>query len=186
MPTHVIENDFSDERGTLLAFLEAQRGGLRRALLGLSDEQAARRPSASGLSLSGLLKHVAETELTWVENAKEAQNSIQRDESNWHLGFQLEGAETVESVLAFWDKVAAETEAYVRSVPDLDVTFPLPAAPWFPSNTRHSVRWLLLHLIEETGRHAGHADIIRESLDGKTAFELVAAEAQGEGKGAAG
>ncbi len=190
MPTHVMENDFSDERGTLLAFLEAQRGGVRRALIGLSDEQAAQRPSASGLSLSGLLKHVAEVELTWLENAQEAQNSIKRDESTWHLSFQLEGAETVESMLAFWDEVAAGTEAYVRSVPDLDVTFPLPAAPWFPPNTRHSVRWLLLHLIEETARHAGHADIVRESLDGKTAFELVAAEAQagadGEGGGAAG
>ncbi|MEV0276817.1 DinB family protein [Streptomyces sp. NPDC050610] len=183
MPTHVIENDVTDELGTLLAFLEAQRGGVRRALIGLSDEQAAQRPSAGELSLSGLLKHVAETELTWVENAKQVENSIKRDESTWHLSFQLEGAETVESMLAFWDEVAAGTEAYVRSLPGLDATFPLPAAPWFPPNARHSARWLLLHLIEETARHAGHADIVRESIDGKTAFELVAEEARGAGGG---
>ncbi|WFB08163.1 DinB family protein [Streptomyces sp. LX-29] len=173
MPTHVIETNPADERGTLLAFLEAQRGGVRRALLGLGDEQARQKPSASRLSLAGLLKHVAETELDWVETARRVPHSIRRDETTWHLAFQLEDGESVASVLAFWDAVARQTEEYVRSVPSLEDTFPLPDAPWFPQGDRVSVRWLLLHLIEEVGRHAGHADIIRESLDGRTAFELV-------------
>jgi uncharacterized damage-inducible protein DinB len=176
MVTHVRAEAQGDERGALLSFLAEQRGGIRRALLGLTDEQASSRPSASELSLGGLLKHVAEVEQTWVARAKGEPPAVKRDESNWHECFQLAEGETVESQLAYWEKVAVETEAHVRSVPSLDDTFPLPNDPWFPPDERVSVRWLVLHLIRETARHAGHADIIRESLDGATAFELVAKE----------
>ncbi|MFK8848184.1 DinB family protein [Streptomyces sp. Ac-502] len=181
MPTHVPAEAHGDERGALLAFLEAQRGGLRRSVLGLTDEQAARKPSASELSLSGLIKHVAEVEQGWVETAQEKPHSIERDMNTWHLSFQLEGEETVESTLAFWDEVARKTEEFVRALPDLNATFPLPEAPWYPPNAVQSMRWLLLHLIEETARHAGHADVIRESLDGKTAFTLVDEERTAQG-----
>ncbi|UQA93956.1 DinB family protein [Streptomyces halobius] len=173
MPTHVPAEAHGDERGALLSFLEAQRGGLRRAVLGLTDEQTTQRPSAGELSLSGLIKHVAEVEQGWVETARELPCSIERNPDNWQEGFRLQDGETLAGVLAFWDKVARVTEEFTRSVPSLDDTFPLPEAPWFPPNSRQSMRWLLLHLIEETARHAGHADIIRESLDGKTAFALV-------------
>ncbi|MFE9123295.1 DinB family protein [Streptomyces sp. NPDC007172] len=174
MVTHVPSETYGDERGALINFVEAQRGGLRRALIGLTDEQAASRPSASGLSLSGLVKHVAETELNWLRMAQQRPNDKQRDQSNWHESFVLIGDETVEGMLAFWAEVAVETEEFIREVPSLDDTFPLPEAPWFPKDGRVSMRWLMMHLVEEMARHAGHADIIRESLDGKTAFELVA------------
>ncbi|KIZ19714.1 DinB family protein [Streptomyces natalensis] len=173
MPTHVPSEAHGDERGALLAFLEAQRGGLRRAVLGLTEEQVTKRPSASELSLGGLVKHVAQVEQGWVEKAQQRPPSIERNEDNWHLSFQLEDGETLAGMLEFWDVVSRRTEDFIRSVPSLDDTFPLPEAPWFPPNTRHSMRWLMLHLIEETARHAGHADIIRESLDGRTAFALV-------------
>jgi len=176
MVTHVRAEARADERGALLSFLAEQRGGIRRALLGLTDEQAAGRPSASELSLAGLLKHVAEVEQGWIARAKGEPPAIKRDETNWHETFQPANGETVESQLAYWEKVAAETEAFVRAVPSLDDTFPLPNEPWFPPDEEVSVRWLVLHLIRETARHAGHADIIRESLDGATAFELVAKE----------
>ncbi|CAL9515067.1 DinB family protein [Streptomyces sp. enrichment culture] len=176
MPTHVSAEAHGDERGALLAFVEAQRGGVRRALLGLTDEQAARTPSASELSLSGLLKHVAEVELTWLRMAQQKPNERARTEDTWAEGFRLGEGETVAETLAFWDGVARETEEFIRSVPSLDDTFPLPRAPWFPEDGRVSMRWLMLHLVEEIARHAGHADIIRESLDGRTAFELVAEE----------
>ncbi|MEU9102571.1 DinB family protein [Streptomyces sp. NPDC048361] len=175
MVTHVPSEAHGDERGALLHFVEAQRGALRRSVIGLTDEQAATRPSASELSLSGLLKHNAECELNWLRMAQQRPNEKQRDQSNWHESFQLTGDETVEGILAFWDEVALETEEFVRKVPSLDDTFPLPPAPWFPKDGRVSMRWLMMHLVEEFARHAGHADIIRESLDGKTAFELVAA-----------
>ncbi|MET9444260.1 DinB family protein [Streptomyces sp. NPDC006610] len=181
MVTHVSAEGTQDERGALLAFLEAERGGIRRALLGLTDEQASSRPSVSELSLSGLLKHVAEVEQGWVARARGEEPAVRRDQSNWDENFRLTGDETVASQLAYWEKVAAETEAFLRSVPSLDDTFALPDAPWFPDE-RVSMRWLALHLIRETARHAGHADIIRESLDGATAFELVARE-QGASQG---
>jgi uncharacterized damage-inducible protein DinB len=179
MVTHVRAEALGDERGALLSFLAEQRGGVRRALLGLTAEQAASRPSASELSLGGLLKHVVETEQGWVARAKGEAPAVKRDESNWHECFLLADGESVEQQLAYGERVAAETEAYVRSVPSLDDTFPLPDEPWFPPDEAVSVRWLMLHLIRETARHAGHADIIRESLDGRTAFELVAREQAG-------
>ncbi|MCC2274616.1 DinB family protein [Streptomyces sp. ET3-23] len=173
MPTLVTEPDVSDERGTLLAFLEAQRGGIRRALLGLTEEQARQKPSASELSLGGLLKHVVEVEHNWLRMAQQLPPEVQRDESSWPDSFRLVEGETVAGRLAHWEKVQAEVEEYIRGLPGLEQTFPLPERPWFPPQTRVSMRWLLLHLIEEMARHAGHADVIRESLDGKTAFELV-------------
>ncbi|MGW0563372.1 DinB family protein [Streptomyces sp. NPDC003016] len=176
MVVHVNPEARDDERGALLAFLDAERGGIRRALLGLTDEQAATRPSASERSLSGLLKHVSETEQAWLARAKQVAPEIQRSEENWHESFRLTGDETVESRLAYWEKAARQTEEFIRSVPSLDDTFPLPDEPWFPGGQRVSMRWLLLRLITEMSRHAGHADIIRESLDGRTAFELVALE----------
>ncbi|MGW5659760.1 DinB family protein [Streptomyces sp. NPDC003758] len=174
MVTHVRAEAQGDERGALLSFVEEQRGGIRRAVLGLTEEQARTRPSASELSLGGLLKHVVEVEQTWIARAKGEPPAVKRDESNWHECFQLLDGETVASQLAYWEEVAAGTEAFIRAVPSLDDTFPLPNDPWFPPDERVSMRWVMLHLIRETARHAGHADILRESLDGKTAFELVA------------
>ncbi|MFF0203135.1 DinB family protein [Streptomyces sp. NPDC005017] len=179
MVTHVRAEQPGDERGALLSFLAEQRGGIRRSVLGLTDEQASSRPSASELSLAGLVKHVAEVEQGWVARAKGEQPAVRRDETNWHENFRLTGDETLQGQLDLWEKVAAETEAFVRSVPSMDDTFALPDEPWFPPDERVSMRWLVLHLIRETARHAGHADIVRESLDGRTAFELVAEEQGG-------
>ncbi|MFV0134519.1 DinB family protein [Streptomyces sp. HMX87] len=176
MVTHVGAEAHGDERGALLAFLAEQRGGIRRSVLGLTDEQASSRPSASELSLGGLIKHVAEVEQGWLARAKQEPPAVHRDESNWDETFRLVGDETVSGQLAYWEKVAAETEEFIRAVPSLDDTFPLPNDPWFPPDGRVSMRWLCLHLIRETARHAGHADIIRESLDGASAWDLVAKE----------
>ncbi|MEU6619609.1 DinB family protein [Streptomyces litmocidini] len=165
-----------DERGAFLNFVEAQRAALRRSLLGLTEEQAASRPSASELSLSGLVKHVAEVELNWLRLAQQRPNERQRTEETWGEAFRLVDGETIPDFVAFWEDVAKQTEEFVRSVPSLDDTFPLPPAPWFPKDGRVSVRWMLLHLVQEMGRHAGHADIVRESLDGKGSFDLIAEE----------
>ncbi|MDQ1009233.1 putative damage-inducible protein DinB [Streptomyces sp. V4I23] len=192
MVTHVPAEAHGDERGALLSFVEAQRGAIRRSVLGLTEEQAASRPSASELSLSGLLKHVAEMELNWLRMAQQKPGAPprrssggerQRSEETWGDSFRLVDGETIDATLTFWASVSKETAEFVRSVPSLDDTFPLPPAPWFPKDGRVSMRWLLLHLVEEIARHAGHADVIRESLDGKGAFDLVALE-QGGGPGA--
>ncbi|MET9320895.1 DinB family protein [Streptomyces sp. NPDC003038] len=156
-----------DERGTLLAFVEAQRTAIRESLLGLSEEQAASRPSVSELSLSGLLKHAAEVELGWLRMAQQRPNEHQRTEQTWEEGFRLAEGESIPALL---DGVAEQTAAFIAAVPSLDETFPLPPAPWFPENGKVSMRWMLLHLVEEFARHAGHADIVRESLDGTRAM----------------
>ncbi|WP_055568476.1 DinB family protein [Streptomyces atriruber] len=179
MVTHVSSEAHGDERGALIAFVEAQRGGIRRSVIGLTDEQAKARPSASELTLGGLVKHVAEMELNWLRMAQQKPNEKVRTQETWGDGFRLVADETLAGTLAFWDEVARETEEFIRGVPSLDDTFPLPEAPWFPKDGVVSMRWLMLHLVEEIGRHAGHADIVRESLDGKTAFELVALEQTG-------
>ncbi|MGW6705175.1 DinB family protein [Streptomyces sp. NPDC054956] len=158
-----------DERGTLLSFVEAQRVALREAAQGLTEEQAASRPSVSELSLSGLLKHAAQCERNWLRMAQQAPAAEGSAES-WSEAFRLVEGESVESVLALWDGIRRETEAFIASVPSLDDSFPLPPAPWFPQDAKVSMRWMLLHLVEEFARHAGHADIIRESIDGTKAM----------------
>ncbi|MFI1091912.1 DinB family protein [Streptomyces sp. NPDC020917] len=182
MPSLV--NAVANERESLLAFLEAQRGGLRRAVRGLSDEQAAARPSASAMSLGGLVKHAAHMEEHWVQQVlmgrgPKDDRSTEERTASWGDEFSLLPGETLDGVLAEFDRVARETEETVAALPDLEVVVALPEAPWFPKDAKRSARWILLHLVEEQARHAGHADIIRESLDGAVAFQLLAEE-QGE------
>lgn len=178
MPTLV--NAETDERDALLSFLDAQRGGLRRSVLGLTEEQARSTPSASSLSLAGLIRHAALCERGWI--AGTLLGGAQPDESDYADGFRPAEGETLEDCLRLYAEVAAETEKAVNGLPDLEYDVPLPEAPWFPAGSRRTARWILLHLIEEVARHAGHADIIRESLDGRTAFELVGL-AYGAGQG---
>ncbi|MEV5507600.1 DinB family protein [Streptomyces orinoci] len=175
MPTPVIEKDATDERGTLLAFIDGQRDGIRNAVFGLTEEQAASRPSASELSLSGLLKHAVDAEAGWIARAKRKEPEVidEAAMARWRDSFRLTGDETVAGVLARWEEVAAETERFVRSVANLEETFELPPVPWMPESRTVSIRWMLLHLVEELARHAGHADVIRESLDGKNEYELA-------------
>jgi hypothetical protein len=83
----------------------------------------------------------------------------------------------LEDVVAFSTDVANHTEKIVADLPDLGAPLPAtqPGVPWIPAGLVWSPRWVLLHLIEETARHAGHADIVRESLDGATCWTLMAA-----------
>ena len=97
--------------------------------------------------------------------------------SRYEEGFRLLPHETLADALAAYATVARNTEAVVRAILDLHQAVPVPkGVPWFPADVdAWTVRWVLLHLIEETARHAGHADIIRESIDGATMYALMAA-----------
>ena len=75
--------------------------------------------------------------------------------------------ETLADVLAGYAEVAERTDELVRTLPDLDVSHPLPEAPWFEPGAVRSARRVFLHIVAETAQHAGHADILRESLDGQ-------------------
>lgn len=172
----------TSERDGLLTFLEQQRDAVRIAVYGLTDEQAWSAPSASELSLAGLIKHLARTERRWIV-AVLAQRELpdlwparQGLSAFWQAftaDFQRHDGETLQDVLELYAEVAKETEEIVAGVDDLGYEVPIPQVlPFFPSSGTWSARWVLLHLIEETARHAGHADVIRESLDGMSAREL--------------
>lgn len=166
-----------DEREGLLAFLSQQRDALRYTAYGLTDEQASAAPSASALSVAGIIKHVAHTERGWMRVLL----GQEEDERDYHGEFHLLPGEGLDDALKLLDTVAAETEEIIAGL-DLDHRFKLPPAPWFPEDTELSARWVLFHLIEEVARHAGHADIVRESVDGRTFYALMA-EAEGWGDG---
>jgi uncharacterized damage-inducible protein DinB len=165
----------TDERELLLAYIAHLRDGVRYAAFGLTDEQARLTPTAGTLSIGGLIKHLAEMERGWLDLV--LQRERERSQQSYMEGFRLLPDETLAGVLATYEAVAKETEAAIRGIADLDQPVPVPkGVPWFPDDVdAWSVRWVLLHLIEETARHAGHADIIRESIDGATMYPLMAA-----------
>ncbi|MGY1437206.1 DinB family protein [Streptomyces reniochalinae] len=172
MPVVVRAESAGDERGALLAYLEAQRGGLRRALHGLTEEQARSTPAASALSVAGLLKHVTVVERGWLRTFRGVEAAEAEKQEEWENSFTPTETETAAELIAFSERVGAETEAAVRALDSLDETFVVPPAPW-DKGGEFSWRWGLLHLIEEFARHAGHADLVRETIDGKGAFDLV-------------
>jgi uncharacterized damage-inducible protein DinB len=161
------------ERTDLLAGLAAARHFLRFTVRDLTDEQARQRTTASELTLGGLIKHVAAIEHGWASFVLEGAAALgdfstmtEGDMARWADQFKLLPGETLAGVLDDYQKVARRTDDLVASLPDLNLAHPLPNAPWFPPGERRSARRVFLHIIAETAQHAGHADIIRESLDG--------------------
>jgi len=139
----------------------------------LTDEQATTRSTVSELTIGGLIKHVTVTERQWLDFARTGSSAMKdfdqmtADDYTRHAqAFALQPGETLAGVLADYEQVAAETTAFIESQPDLDVRHALPAAPWFEPGASWSVRRVLMHLIAEAAQHAGHADILRESIDG--------------------
>jgi len=157
------------ERDDLLESLAAHRGFLRHTVQGITDEQARQRLTVSELTLGGLIKHVAKTEEGWAKFIVDGPQTMAMTENSYaeHAdGFVLREDETLADVLADYEKIAQRTDELVRTV-DLDATQPLPEAPWFPPNATRSARRVFVHIVAETAQHAGHADIIRETIDGQ-------------------
>ncbi|GII00827.1 DinB family protein [Planobispora takensis] len=154
------------EHADLLQTLARHRGFLRQTVRGLTDEQAALRTTASELCLGGLIKHVAGTEAMWMRFAAGGAEAAESEPVDWEGRFRMAEGETLAGLLDAYEQVALATEKQVAQTPDLNLSHPLPQAPWFEPGARWSVRRVLLHIIAETAQHAGHADIIRESLDG--------------------
>ena len=161
------------ERADLLATLAQHRHFLRFTARDLTDEQARQRTTVSELTVGGLIKHVTAAERGWadfiVEGTSAMADSTAMTEDDWArraAGFRLLPSETLAGVLADYAEVARRTDALVTELPDLNAGHPPPKAPWFPPGARWSARRVFLHILAETAQHAGHADIIRESLDG--------------------
>jgi hypothetical protein len=166
----------TDEHDLLLGYVRQQREVLRLTAYGLTDDQA--RQAAvppSPLSVGGLIKHVTFTEAGWIDNVLERTRLA--NENDYADNFVMRPDETLDDILAASIAVGEETERVVRAIPDLGQRVPVPqGVPWYPQDLdAWSVRWVLMHLVSEIARHAGHADIVREAVDGGTAFPIMAA-----------
>lgn len=159
------------ERDDLLETLAKHRGFLRQTVKGISDADAARRTTVSELCLGGLIKHVSMVEKRWadfiVNGPRVMADGDRKAAMEAHAAtFRMLEGETVEQLLARYDEVSGRTDELVRTLPSLDASHPLPPAPWFPPGASWSARRVVLHVIAETAQHAGHADIVREAIDG--------------------
>jgi uncharacterized damage-inducible protein DinB len=162
------------ERADLLEALTKQRYFLRLTTQGMTEEQIRLRSTVSELALGTLIKHVTQVEKQWANFVVEGPSAMgnfteftPEQLQAWAAMFKLGDDETLESLLAEYDKVAARTDELVASLPDLDAAHPLPEAPWFQPGAKWSARRVLVHIVAETAQHSGHADIIREAIDGQ-------------------
>lgn len=155
------------ERADLLTTLQLHRGFLRFTTEGLDDEPARTRSTVSALTIGGLVKHVATTEERWMRFAVGGAAEMEREPVDWLDQHRMRPDETLTGLLDRYAAVATHTDQLITDLPDLDAAHPLPEAPWFEPGASWSVRRVVLHLIAETAQHAGHADIIRESIDGQ-------------------
>jgi hypothetical protein len=167
------------ERADILETLTKHRELFRFTVQGLTDERASTRSTASELTLAGLIKHVTQVEKRWADfivDGPADEPAVDWANIDWtnpppevlayRNAFTMVEGETLAGLLEDYTAVASATDDLVGSV-DLDETHLLPEAPWFTPGSSWTNRRVFLHVLAETTQHAGHADIIRESLDGQ-------------------
>ncbi|OCB34964.1 DinB family protein [Mycobacterium parascrofulaceum] len=173
----------ADERSALREYLAYHQGAYLAVSYGLTDEQARSTPSVSALSIGGLVKHATGMQRSWMGRVAAAPDAPPKDTRPFERIAQefadqhvMRPDETLDGLLAAFRQQNAASLRLVETA-DLDAAVPVPPdIPWFPKDQEAwSVRWVILHVINELARHAGHADIIRESIDGATMYELIAA-----------
>jgi uncharacterized damage-inducible protein DinB len=169
----VDEQRLTGERRDLVDMLRRHRGFLLRTLDGMTDEQAGQRPTVSELCLGGIVKHVTAVERNWTAFIERGPSALgdfdamtEADFAVWRDEFRMLPGDTVAAVREAYEERARATDALVAAIPDLDASRPLPQAPWFEPGGRWTARRTLMHILAETSQHAGHADIIRETIDG--------------------
>ena len=172
----------ADERAGLKEYVAAQQYAFRAIAFGLTDEQARSTPSVSALSIGGLIKHVTSCQKGWMQRVAAApqlpaadDRPMEEVQAEYAEEFVMREDETLAGILAAFDDQNAETIRLIETA-DLAAAVPVPQeVPWFPKDVAAwSVRWVIFHMIEELARHAGQGDIIRESIDGATLYELLA------------
>jgi uncharacterized damage-inducible protein DinB len=146
-----------DERELLLSWLGYLRGAVLRKLDGLTDEQARWTPDGALICLLGIVNHLTHVEWRWIDGGMLGE-PVSRSEMEFTPGSEL----TVASAVQAYRRRADKTDAAVRSMPSLAQQCHR------AEDLAADLRWVLLHLINETARHAGHADATRELLDGTT------------------
>ena len=172
----------ADERSALREYLAFHQSAYFAVSYGLTDEQARSTPSVSALSIGGLIKHVTSMQRNWMGRVAAAPEAPPRDlrpfdEIAKGFGDQhvMRADETLDGLLRAFEAQNAKSLRLVETA-DLNTAVPVPhEIPWFPKDQQAwSVRWVILHVINELTRHAGHADIIRETIDGATMYDLIA------------
>ncbi|WP_152354577.1 mycothiol transferase [Brachybacterium subflavum] len=173
--------DVTDERDALATFASQQIRQLGTTLHGLTPEQLAAAPSVSTMSLGALARHalyVTENILGGICEAPQPGAGAERTPEQAQAEGAIDAAairadDTAQGLIDALEEQARAAGSLLRKV-DLDTDVPIPDAPWFTGAEHWNNRWSALHLIEELARHTGHADIIRESIDGKGTYELNA------------
>src|ERR1700722_6553859 len=152
------------ERETLGGFLDWYRAVVERKVDGLSLDNAKRISTPTGMSALGILKHLGWVERGWFREtfAGEDVESIDLDGDN-SAEFAIGNGDTVESVIAFYRGEVEEARRVVRESHSLDAL----SARETSYREHVSLRWVMVHMLEETARHAGHLDLMREEIDGQ-------------------
>ncbi|GAA1486506.1 DinB family protein [Brachybacterium fresconis] len=153
-----------DERTTLLGVLQRQRDLVAWKLGGTTDQVLNSAATPSGMSLHGLVRHLTNVERSWLRGVFAGQRDLCYDwteedpEAEWRVAADT----TMTDLLAGYAEESRRCDAVVTAAPSLDVT---------SASRDVSMRWILLHLVEETARHLGHLDLLRERADGSTGEE---------------
>ncbi|MEV0221028.1 DinB family protein [Streptomyces sp. NPDC050704] len=145
----------TDEKATLRGFLDYLRNAVADKIAGVPEPDVRTGQVPSGTNLLGLLKHLAFVERFYF---------LGEDVGDWRATMRPSAEDTVDGVLADYRKTVERANQVIDACPDLALPAPRPPR----RGPAPSMRWVLVHMIEETGRHAGHADIIREQIDGST------------------
>jgi uncharacterized damage-inducible protein DinB len=151
------------ERETLRDYLDFHRATLAIKCDGLSDDQLRRRSMRpSALSLLGLVRHMAEVERSWFRRVIDGQDVplVWSPDGDFQMAYEVSGATRAEAFAA-WEREVEQGRRIERAAPSLDVT-----GVDRPSGEVYSLRLVMLHLIQEYARHNGHADLLREGIDG--------------------
>jgi uncharacterized damage-inducible protein DinB len=158
-----------DERATLLGFLDFHRDTLRQKTAGLTREQLAATHAPSTMTLGGMLKHLALVEDWWFscvflgqEHAPPFDQVDWKDDADWDWHSAVDDGP--EELRALYDRFVAASEAILDGVADWSTL----SKHTSRTGEHFSMRWIVAHMIEEYARHNGHADLIRESIDGET------------------
>ena len=155
-----------DEKTSLRVALDRHREAILWKIDGLDDEQLRRPMTPSGTSLLGLVKHLAAVEYAWFcETFGRDTEPLPFDDDDPDADLRVEPDETTADIVAFYGRARAAADRVIDEV-ELEET----GTAWFGDPV--SLRWVLIHLVEETARHAGHVDILRELIDGLTGDHL--------------
>ena len=163
MATTEVPTD-ADEKTTLLASLQRHRDVVLWKLEGLDDEQLRRPVVPSGTNLIGLVKHLANAEYGWFcETFGRPTEPLTDISADLEADMRAADGETTEDIVAFYRRAWAASDASILQTP-------LETTGTSYSGATVSMRWVLVHMIEDTARHCGHLDLARELIDGATGF----------------